>query len=52
MDALIGVMAAVLWTDAPLWVWLAVIGVSAALSIVGLAISRWFHRRRVRPKGD
>ena len=52
MDAEIGIMAAVLWTDAPLWVWLAVVGASAALSVVGLAISRWFHRRRARAEGD
>ena len=38
--------AALLWTDAPLWVWLAIVGVSAGLSVAGLLISRWFHRRR------
>ena len=38
--------AALLWTDAPLWVWLAIIGASVALSLTGLLISRWFHRQR------
>ncbi len=42
MDAI----TAVLWTDAPLWVWLALIGAAAGLSLTGLAIGRWFHRRR------
>ena len=40
------VWAALLWTDAPLWIWLAIGGVSAGLSVAGLLISRWFHRRR------
>lgn len=40
--------AALLWTDAPLWVWLAVAATTAALSLTGLLISRWFHRRRQR----
>ena len=38
--------AALLWTDAPLWVWLAIIATTATLSLTGLLISRWFHRRR------
>ena len=39
---------ALLWTDAPLWVWLTIIATTAALSLTGLLISRWFHRRRRR----
>lgn len=38
--------AALLWTDAPLWVWLAIIATTATLSLTGLLISRWFHHRR------
>lgn len=45
-------MDTVLWTDAPLWVWLAVLGASVGLSVVGLAVSRWFHRRRGRARGE
>lgn len=40
------ISAALLWTDAPLWVWLTVAATTAALSLTGLLISRWFHRRR------
>ena len=40
------ISAALLWTDAPLWVWLAIIATTATLSLTGLLISRWFHHRR------
>ena len=45
-------MDAVLWTDAPLWVWLVVLGTSVGLSFAGLVVGRWFHGRRARPEGD
>lgn len=40
------ISAALLWTDAPLWAWLAIAAATASLSLAGLLISRWFHRRR------
>ena len=34
--------------DAPLWTWLTAIGVSLALSLIGLLIGRWFKQKRAR----
>ncbi len=34
--------------SAPLWTWLAAVGVSAGLAIVGLVVGRWFLRKRQR----
>ena len=34
--------------DAALWVWLASIGATAGITVAGLLIAAWFHRKRRR----